>query len=59
MLYPAAGAHPVIDVRKLVLSVEDICHDCGPRNAAPLRAAASPRCCTTRTPAATSPTSSR
>ena len=37
MLYPAAGAHPVIDVRKLVLAVEDVWHDGGPRNAAPLR----------------------
>ena len=37
MLYPAAGAHPVIDVRKLVLSVEDVWHDGGPRNATPLR----------------------
>ena len=37
MLYPAAGAHPVIDVRKLVLSVEDVWHDGGPRSAAPLR----------------------
>ena len=37
MLYPAAGSHPVIDVRKLVLSVEDVWHDGGPRNAAPLR----------------------
>jgi len=37
MLYPAAGAHPAIDVRKLVLSVEDVWHDGGPRNAAPLR----------------------
>jgi len=37
MLYPAAGAHPVIDVRKLVLAVEDVWHDGGPRNAAPLQ----------------------
>ena len=37
MLYPAAGTHPVIDVRKLVLSVEDVWHDGGPRNAKPLR----------------------
>ena len=37
MLYPAAGAHPVTDVRKLVLSVEDVWHDGGPRNATPLR----------------------
>ena len=37
MLYPAAGAHPVIDVRKLVLAVEDVWHDGGPRNVAPLR----------------------
>ena len=37
MLYPAAGSHPAIDVRKLVLSVEDVWHDGGPRNPAPLR----------------------
>ena len=37
MLYPAAGAHPVIDVRKLVLAVEDVWHDNGPRLARPLR----------------------
>ena len=37
MLYPAAGAHPVIDVRKLVLSVEDVWHDGGPRNTSPLQ----------------------
>ena len=37
MLYPAAGTHPVIDVRKLVLAVEDVWHDGGPRNAVPLR----------------------
>ena len=37
MLYPAAGSHPVVDVRKLVLSVEDVWHDGGPRNATPLR----------------------
>ena len=37
MLYPAAGSHPVIDVRKLVLSVEDVWHDGGPRNREPLR----------------------
>ena len=37
MLYPATGPHPVIDVRKLVLSIEDVWHDGGPRNATPLR----------------------
>ena len=37
MLYPAAGNHPAIDVRKLVLAVEDVWHDSGPRKAAPLR----------------------
>ena len=37
MLYPAAGSHPVIDVRKLVLSVEEVWHDGGPRLAKPLR----------------------
>jgi len=37
MLYPAAGSHPVIDVRKLVLSVEDVWHDGGPRNGRPLQ----------------------
>jgi hypothetical protein len=37
MLYPAAGAHPAIDVRKLVLSVEEVWHDRGPRLEPPLR----------------------
>jgi hypothetical protein len=37
MLYPAAGAQPAIDVRKLVVSVEEVWHDGGPRLAAPLR----------------------
>jgi hypothetical protein len=37
MLYPAAGAHPAIDVRKLVLSVEEVWHDRGPRLESPLR----------------------
>ena len=37
MWYPAAGAHPAIDVRKLVLGIEDVWHDNGPRLAEPLR----------------------
>jgi len=37
MLYPAAGPQPAIDVRKLVVSVEEVWHDGGPRLAAPLR----------------------
>ncbi|MEO7338681.1 MAG: amino acid synthesis family protein [Caldimonas sp.] len=37
MLYPAAGSFPTVDVRKLVLAVEDVWHDRGPRNAEPLR----------------------
>src|SRR5206468_1049214 len=37
MLYPAAGSGPAIDVRKLVLSTEEVWHDRGPRAAPPLR----------------------
>jgi len=37
MLFPASGSRPAIDVRKLVLSVEDVWHDGGPRLAKPLR----------------------
>jgi hypothetical protein len=37
MLYPAAGPQPAIDVRKLVVSVEEVWHDGGPRLVAPLR----------------------
>ena len=37
MLYPAAGKNPAIDVRKLVLSVEEVWHDGGPRLDVPLR----------------------
>jgi hypothetical protein len=37
MLIPAAGAGPEIDVRKLVLAVEDVWHDRGPRAGVPLR----------------------
>ena len=37
MQYAATGSQPKIDVRKLVLTVEDIWHDGGPRAAQPLR----------------------
>ena len=37
MLYPAAGKKPAIDVRKLVLAVEEVWHDGGPRLDVPLR----------------------
>ena len=37
MLYPASAAGPEVDVRKLVLAVEDVWHDNGPRLAQPLR----------------------
>ncbi|MEO7009804.1 MAG: amino acid synthesis family protein, partial [Caldimonas sp.] len=37
MQYAAAGSQPQIDVRKLVLTVEDVGHDGGPRAAQPLR----------------------
>ena len=37
MLIPATPALPAIDVRKLVVSVEDVWHDNGPRLAVPLR----------------------
>jgi hypothetical protein len=37
MLYPAAGALPPIDVRKLVLAVEDVWREGGPRNEKALR----------------------
>ena len=37
MLYRAAGKNPAIDVRKLVLSVEEVWHDGGPRLDVPLR----------------------
>lgn len=35
MLYPATAELPSVDVRKLVLAVEDVWHDNGPRLAAP------------------------
>ena len=37
MLIPATAALPEVNVRKLVLSVEDVWHDNGPRLAQPLR----------------------
>src|SRR5512141_2631545 len=37
MLYPASGSQPAVDVRKLVLSTEEVWHDGGPRLAKPLR----------------------
>ena len=37
MLIPATAAQPAVDVRKLVVAVEDVWHDNGPRLAAPLR----------------------
>ena len=37
MLIPATPALPAVDVRKLVVSVEDVWHDNGPRLAVPLR----------------------
>ena len=37
MLYPATGSQPAVDVRKLVLSTEEVWHDGGPRLAKPLR----------------------
>lgn len=37
MLYPASTELPAVDVRKLVLSTEDVWHDNGPRLAVPLR----------------------
>jgi len=37
MLYPASTELPAVDVRKLVVSVEDVWHDNGPRLAVPLR----------------------
>jgi len=37
MLIPATPALPAVDVRKLVVSVEDVWHDHGPRLAVPLR----------------------
>ena len=37
MLYPATGSQPAVDVRKLVLSTEEVWHDGGPRLARPLR----------------------
>ena len=37
MFYPAAGLQPGVDVRKLVLTVEDVWHDGGPRAARPLQ----------------------
>ena len=37
MLIPATSALPEIDVRKLVVSVEDVWHDNGPRLAQPLQ----------------------
>ncbi len=36
MLYPAAGSLPAIDARKIVLTVEEVWHDRGPRLAKPL-----------------------
>ena len=37
MLIPATPTLPAVDVRKLVVSVEDVWHDNGPRLAVPLR----------------------
>jgi hypothetical protein len=37
MRFPATAELPAVDVRKLVLSVEDVWHDNGPRLDAPLR----------------------
>lgn len=37
MIFPAANGLPAVDVRKLVLHVEDVWHDGGPRNATPLQ----------------------
>jgi len=37
MLYPATATLPAVDVRKLVLNVEDQWHDSGPRAAQPLQ----------------------
>ena len=37
MIYPANAGLPEVNVRKCVVSVEDVWHDGGPRNAAPLR----------------------
>ena len=37
MLFAATSALPAIDVRKLVVATEDVWHDGGPRNEAPLR----------------------
>ena len=37
MLFAATPTLPAVDVRKLVVSVEDVWHDGGPRNEAPLR----------------------
>ncbi len=36
MLYPAAGSLPAIDVRKILVTVEEVWHDRGPRLATPL-----------------------
>ena len=60
MLIPATPTLPEVDVRKLVVSVEDVWHDNGPRlgRAAATRPARGGRA-RTRTPAATSKTSSR
>ena len=37
MLYPATGSQPAVDVRKLVLSTEEVWHDGGPRLVKALR----------------------
>jgi hypothetical protein len=37
MLFAATSALPAVDVRKLVVATEDVWHDGGPRNEAPLR----------------------
>ena len=37
MIFPATTALPALDVRKLVLQVEDVWHDGGPRNPKPLQ----------------------
>jgi hypothetical protein len=37
MFYAATAELPEVNVRKLVVSVEDVWHDGGPRNAAPLK----------------------
>ena len=37
MLIPATASQPAVDVRKLIVAVEDVWHDNGPRLAEPLR----------------------